>query len=463
MKKAVLMLLTLSVLLACVLPTGAAVSAKTETASAKADAVSVKADAGDENGEIVLAKPLLSPGLNVLAGKKTMIRSGVGTDEICFTSHDFEKTLGYLPAEITVLSLPDPKAGILKLGALDLQAGQTLSVQTLSSLRFVPAGNGETEASFTFCASGGAYLTDTARTCLLCMTEAENNPPLARDASAAAYCDIPVQGTLYGCDPDEDDVTFTVIRAPRKGEVTLNAQTGAFVYTPAAGKKGKDTFTYRVSDRYGNESDVCRVEVTVRKPSVSVDYADLDGHWAQTAAVAAAEAGLMLGENVGGTMLFSPDKSVTRAEFLVMAMRAAGYTDVPACEKTVFADNAQIPAYRRGYLQSAYDMGVTSGVGTDENGLPVFAPDSVITRAEAVVLLERLLGLSDAENGARAVVSMLSSSEEASVPAWSLGAVHALSDAGILSGTGDGFRLDAPLDRAQTAQLLAGTLRWLEK
>ena len=442
MKHAALILLTLSLVLFCVLPAGAEAA---------------------EPDETVLRKPLLSPGLNVLAQKKTMIRSGVGDAEICFSQADFEKALGYAPAQITVLSLPDPHAGVLKLGALDIQAGQTLSAQTLSSLRFLPASDMPCETSFTFSASGGAYETDAARTCRLCMTEVKNDPPLALDASVAAYCAIPVSGTLRAVDPEGDPLTFTLVRAPRKGNVSLDCETGAFVYTPADGKKGTDVFTYTVSDRYGNESALCRAEVEIRKPSVSVSYADLDGHWAATAAVAAAEAGIMVGENVGGTMLFSPDKPVTRAEFLVSAMRAAGYTEnnIPACTKTVFADDDAIPSYRKGYVQAACDAGIISGTAADAD-VPVFSPDRIITRAEAAVMLERILGLDGTENGTQAVFSAFSAEDEESVPVWSRGAADALTDAGILSGTGAGLLLNAPLDRAQTAQLLAQTMRYLE-
>jgi Big-like domain-containing protein len=57
-----------------------------------------------------------------------------------------------------------------------------------------------------------------------------------------------VNSTVQGTDVDGDALTFEVVRAPRKGTLSLNANTGAFVYTPNGNFAGTDTFTFRARD-----------------------------------------------------------------------------------------------------------------------------------------------------------------------------------------------------------------------
>lgn len=60
--------------------------------------------------------------------------------------------------------------------------------------------------------------------------------------------DIAVSGTLLvGSDPDNDPLTFLAGTASN-GRVTINAVTGAFVFTPDANYSGAASFTYTVSD-----------------------------------------------------------------------------------------------------------------------------------------------------------------------------------------------------------------------
>ena len=64
------------------------------------------------------------------------------------------------------------------------------------------------------------------------------------------------RGGLFAVsDPDMDKVTFTLARQPHLGTVAVNAQTGAFVYTPRAGAQvphgAVDSFTVTVADGHG--------------------------------------------------------------------------------------------------------------------------------------------------------------------------------------------------------------------
>ena len=405
---------------------------------------------GTESGE----KPLLSPAIAILASRTAMVKSGVCGEAICFASGDFADVLGYTPTAVTLKTLPDPAAGSLRLGTLDLQAGQSLSAQTVEQLRFVPRDPGApASASFTFTAEGKAYETSPELTCSVYILTEENEAPTAEDTVLSAFAGIPVYSAVRASDPEQDALTYTVVRAPKKGTVSLDPQTGTFTYLPDTGKKGTDVFTCRVSDRYGNTSGVCKVMLNVKKPDASVTYADLEGHWAACAAQRMAEEGILVGEQVGDTMFFYPERSVSRGEFLVMAMRAAGQKPSDRDLTAEFADLADIPVYMRPYVKQAYDMGIAAGCET-ENGR-MFLPDAAVTRAEAAVIVDRLLGLEPPE-----AVPVFADAD--ALPAWSVSAVQALHAAGILLGQTDenGTRLDPMgiLDRAQAAQLLMMTM-----
>ncbi len=398
---------------------------------------------------------LLSPAIAILAAKTTMLKNGVCGEAVIFSQNDFAKVLGYQPTAVTIASLPEPSKGTLRLGTLELQAGQTLAASTLNHLSFVPISATEaTNASFTFTAEGKAYETDTALTCAVHVLTVKNEAPTAEDSSISTFTEIPVYASLHAADPEQDALTYAIVRTPKKGSVTLDPTAGTFSYTPYAGKKGSDVFTYRVTDMYGNESDLCKVTLSIRKPDTDIQYSDLDGHWAACAAIRCAEENLLIGEKLGSQILFHPEKEVTRCEFLVMAMQAAHVKVTNTNAQTVFADHAEIPEYARPYVQTAYEMGIINGTASDTEY--IFDPHAVMTRAEAAVILNRLLGIDTP-------VSLPVFADADAIPAWSTAAMYALHSAGILSGSADSAgasRLNptGTLDRAQTAQILTMVL-----
>ena len=79
-----------------------------------------------------------------------------------------------------------------------------------------------------------------------------NTAPLAMNDVYAATAGVALtvaSGGVLGNDTDPEDDALTAVLAspPAHGTLVLNAD-GSFVYTPAAGFSGSDTFTYRASD-----------------------------------------------------------------------------------------------------------------------------------------------------------------------------------------------------------------------
>lgn len=401
----------------------------------------------------------ISPAIRVLAAQTTMKKNGVIGEDLCFSQEDFSSVLGYTPTEITLTTLPDPTSGVLKLGGMTLAAGSRLSVSVLHGLRFVPASGGTAaaaevgagapvSASFTFTASGSAYETAVPLSCMMYLLSTPNEVPTASEKHVTTYTDVPVYASLQASDPEFDDLTYEIVRQPKKGAVTLNAQDGSFVYTPSDGMRGSDVFSWRVTDPWGNQSAVVRTSLSVRRADDDLYYTDLDGHWCAAAAMRLTEDGIFSGTALGEHSFFSPDTAVTRGEFLVCAMRAAGYDGLPPAALPMFANADEIPEYLSGYLAAAYEDGIVRG-GTGTDGAAVFDYDEAITRAEAAVILYRLFDV-----GTPAALPVFSAEEEAVLPVWSVGAFSSVCAAGIMTASDPA----GVVDRAQCAQMLSAAM-----
>lgn len=398
------------------------------------------------------AEPI-SPALALLAEEAAMAKSGLQFGEISFSADDFARALNRSAVKsITVLSLPPAAEGKLKLGTTEVYAGQVITRNSLDLLRFVPAADAVTQSAFTFSAEESGY----ALTCALYLLPALNFAPTVALAdenalTVSTHRSISCFGSLPAYDPEGDPLTYTIVSAPKKGSVVLtDASSGDYRYTPTAGKTGRDSFRYVVRDKYGNYSAAATVSITITRPKTAVVFADMDGHWAHNAALTMVEAGLMQGRPVGNSVCFAPNEPVSRGEFLVMAMHASGFTNVPAAVGTGFADDDAIPAAMKGYVAAAVELGYIRGREVD--GQSVFCPDDAITRAEAAVMLGNIL------DAAVPTVKPVFSDAD-SVPEWAYDALSALNALGVMSGTGSGvIAANAAINRAQAAQILCAVM-----
>lgn len=431
---------TLSVLLCAVLLCGQMLSFPASAADT------------DEASEQTASADCISPAIRVLSARAAMKKNGPADQTISFCQDDFAAVLGYTPSEIVLTSLPDPTTGVLKLGGMTLAAGSRLSASVLDALCFVPTGTGTVSlpasASFTFTASGSAIETTVPRSCMLYLLSTPNDAPAAADRHVTTYEEIPVSASLSAADPEFDDLTYEIVREPKKGSVTLNAEDGTFVYTPSVGTRGQDVFSWRVSDRWGNQSEIVRTTLSVRRADDGLSYADLDGHPCAAAAMRLTEDGIFSGTSIGDVSFFSPDQSMTRGEFLVCAMRAAGYGELPGASLPMFANADDIPEYLSGYLAAAYNDGIVHG-GVDALGNTVFNHSETISRAEAAVLLYRLFDI-----GTPTAVPVFSAEEEEALPAWSIGAYSSVCAAGIMTAENP----DGIVSRALCAEMLSAAM-----
>lgn len=100
-----------------------------------------------------------------------------------------------------------------------------------------------------------------------------------------------------------------------------------------------------------NKSESVNGEVAV------VKFTDISGHWAEQQILSAAELGFVSGYTNG---MFKPNNNVTRAEFAAMLVRALKLP-APADTELGFKDAAEIAEWAKPYIGSAVEAKVISG------------------------------------------------------------------------------------------------------
>ena len=321
----------------------------------------------------------LSYGMEIIKHKRKLIKTSSG-GSVDFSLADF------LPfsdngavSVLTVVSVPDPSAGVLKTGALDAYGGQRLPAQMADKLCFTPAP-GATVASFEFSVNGS----EEKSVCVIYTLKKENTPPTAITSKAYTKTDIPSYGRLKVSDEDNDVLNIRVTKAPSHGKLTVNSDL-TYVYIPDEGFRGKDGFSYVAVDAYGAQSEPATVSVTVEKRENGVVYSDVAGTEYEYAAVLLSEKGILTGESVAGTMRFEPDKKVSRADFIVMAMSAAGYSpNLLAAQSTGLADEDKLTSTQKGYVVTAMSAGVLTA--DEYDGVKLIRPSSSVTCGEAAAI-----------------------------------------------------------------------------
>ena len=277
--------------------------------------------------------------------------------------------------------------------------------------------------------------------------KAVEGAPVAENMAIRVYRGVAYEGAFRAVDNEGDEITFAIAQEAKKGTVTLTEDGLGFVYTPH-GKLGSDSFTYTASDAYGNTSLPATVSVTIEKANSGVCYADMAGNRAHTAAVDLAEHDVFTGARLGGSYFFEPERTLSRGEFIAMALAAM---DVSAEEvqMTGFCDDASIPSWAKGYAVSALNAGVVSGVSTAEGA--AFRAGDLITLNEAAVVLNRLLRVTD--------VDLSDYDTQDAENAWCAQAVANLQSVSIIeSGRFSADEMRSGVTRAQAAEMLSAAM-----
>jgi len=237
----------------------------------------------------------------------------------CFTSEDFDTEADPL-AGICITDLPDASVGTMLLGVRVLRCGDILTADQLAQVTFSPVRTQtDTQATLTYLPIFESRVAPAA-TMTISVRGKEDKAPTAQDMAVETYKNLPNEGKLKVKDPEGQELTFTVIRQPRRGTVEVRSD-GSFVYTPKKNKVGVDSFTFTAADPSGNVSREATVTVQILKPSQATQYTDTMGLDCRFEAEWLRNTGLFTAEQVSGTDCFQPEKPVSKAEFLAMVIR----------------------------------------------------------------------------------------------------------------------------------------------
>jgi hypothetical protein len=147
--------------------------------------------------------------------------------------------------------------------------------------------------------------------------------------------------------------------------------------------------------RFGPQDVVTRAQFTtmlsralkltdLSRPGLTYIDADQIPDFAREHVSRATAAGIVLGFP---DRTFGPHRLITRSEITVMIMRAARYDEKAAPSQPLgYRDADQIGDWAYPAVAAATELGLVQGVGDNR-----FAPQGITTRAEAVVLILRLL------------------------------------------------------------------------
>ena len=352
----------------------------------------------------------------------------------CFTTQDFsaEEAL----QGICITGLPDPAVGTLLLGNRVLMEGDILSADQVAAMTFLPVYSQEDANAVVEFLPIYENRVDTTARMELTIRGKENKAPIAEDMALETYKNLPREEKLKAVDPEGKPLTYTILRQPKRGTVTVS-EDGTFNYTPKKNKVGVDSFTYTATDPAGNVSREATVVIQILKPTDSSRYTDTAGLDCQFQAEWMRNSGIFCAESINGESRFQPEKPVSQGEFIAMLVKALDLK-----EETVSDDMMQdAPQWLRPYLGAALRSGLISQWPQSESG----SFDTAVTGAQAAVAVQSALGL---EVPVDAVAAF---SED--TPDWAADALAVMSEQGIC------LSADAPLTRGDCAKLLYAVSR----
>jgi len=184
-----------------------------------------------------------------------------------------------------------------------------------------------------------------------------------------------------------------------------------------------------------------------------IEFSDVENHWAKGAIN---NMGSRLVVNGVGNNSYDPDRSITRAEFAAIMVKALGLE--PGTGTNSFSDVASTDWFCK-YVETASTYGIINGYSAD-----TFGPNDTITREQAMAMIARAMkitglgvSLSDRETS-----SLLAAyTDGASAADYAKGSIAACLKAGIVSGTSE--NTIAPQDYVTRAEVAVMAERLLEK
>lgn len=184
-------------------------------------------------------------------------------------------------------------------------------------------------------------------------------------------------------------VTLTLTRSSDQGD---DGQPSAVFYYDETAKQWKKLPGKSSGSTIAGETDhftlFAVMPITEDSEGTKPSFNDIAGHWAENEIQSSAALGWVNGFPNG---TFLPNQAVTRAEFAVMLSKVL---DLPAAQALPFEDANGIPDWAAASIASAARAGILNGYEDR-----TFRPAANITRAEATVMIGKAAGLTSAAVG----------------------------------------------------------------
>ena len=300
----------------------------------------------------------------------------------CFSTTDFSEAENFAGICITGL----PEQGAVMLGNRIIRPGDILTAEQTAQLTFNPIRSEENQTAQLTYLPIFSNRVEAVSTMAISVFGKKDQPPVAEDSALETYKNLPNEGLLKVSDPEEQALTFTVTRQPKRGTVTIR-EDGSFVYEPQKHKVGTDSFTYTAADPAGNVSREATVTITIVKPTDATQYTDTAGSSCRFAAEWMKNTGIFTAESIGGNGCFQPDKAVSRGEFVTMLVGALNLELDQEVTATGFSD--ECAPWLKPYLAEAVRSGLMAGWIEED----AFRADAIITGQEAATMIQNALDL----------------------------------------------------------------------
>ena len=332
---------------------------------------------------------------------------------------------GFTPDRMTTELTADLVQAMQKKNAIVLiQAGDSYYVLPTSSLNL-------SQINDTFAPDSLEQVTVRLDIRLLDKDEEQTIARQARNSGATviggAY-DFDINYTYNGRTISADRFTQYVERAIALPEgVDISQVTTGIRYNEDGTLDHVPTYVQQIEDRYYAvmNSFTNSVYALIHNKAT---FNDIAGRWSQGAIENLASRKILTGLGDG---TFAPARSVTRAEFSAMIVRALG---LPAQADSSFSDVKTNDWYTP-YVASAKTYGLINGY---ENG--TFRPTQTITRAEAVAMIIRAWVLTGkkAISETDSALTLERITDSSQIPAWARASIGSALELGLLSGYTDG-------------------------
>lgn len=395
----------------------------------------------------IFADASFGSGVNAIAKESEIIKTATKGSKVIFSELDIKQSLLITDFdEITITSIPKSSDGTLMFAGRRAYEGMVIKRKNIPALVFVPQSKEISECSFTFTTPSYANGANVKFT-LKFIEKVNYEPEIDESISTiTTQREIGIYGKMTASDKESDELEYMIIKYPKDGRINvLDEKTGEFVYTPPIDYVGEASFTYVAKDIYGNYSTPSSITINVTERMSEVVYSDMKNHRDYSAAVALTALGAVDGKLIGGGVYFMPDETVTKAEFITMALKCAGVSIDIGNTDVYFDDADDIPTPMLPYIAKATSLGAV--YGSFKNGELLLNPNEAITKYEAAMIISALTEDIDE------YVS-LTFTDKDSFPQYAKDAIYKMCSLGIFENDRDTIEGNKTLTKAECVRYL---------